>query len=245
MDRWCARCYRHADDGGRRSIRQPGNAASSRRDQRRVGHSLRARCSQTGRLGFASRGGDRAARRLHGCSAMAAGIGVLAAGRRHSVGCPADGTVVAAGRIGAPECSVTRWTDVITVAAGNVHAAANTGRSHTVGLRADGTVLATGWNDDGQGDLADWRGVVAVSAGWRRTLGLLADGRVVAAGRGAQGQCEVQSWREIEAVSCGDWHSVALRADGRALAVGNNRRGQCAIVIGVTSPLSRPGTCTP
>ena len=82
---------------------------------------------------------------------------VLAAGRRHSVGLRRDGTVVAVGDWSAGECDVGTWTDVVAVAAGNVHAAANTGRSHTVGLRSDGTVLATGWNGDDQCDVAGWR----------------------------------------------------------------------------------------
>ncbi len=89
----------------------------------------------------------------------------LAAGRRHSVGRRCDGRVVAVGGGAAGELEVGRWEHVVAVAAGNVHAAANTGRSHTVGLRGDGTVVATGWNGDGQCDLGSWRGVVAVAAG--------------------------------------------------------------------------------
>ena len=110
----------------------------------------------------------------------------LAAGRRHTVGIRADGMVLAcgagprgAGGSGEPggsgastrsrrsggECDVGGWTGVVAVAAGNVHAAANTGRSHTVGLRADGTVLATGWNGAGQCDVRSWGDVVGVAAG--------------------------------------------------------------------------------
>ncbi|MCQ9368215.1 hypothetical protein NQ036_08170 [Brevibacterium sp. 91QC2O2] len=55
-----------------------------------------------------------------------------------------DGTVVAVGDNRAGECAVDQWTDIVSVAAGNVHTAVNTGKSHTIGLRADGTVLATG-----------------------------------------------------------------------------------------------------
>ena len=88
----------------------------------------------------------------------------VAAGRRHSVGVRADGSVVAAGREGSEELRVAEWTGVVAVAAGNVHAASNTGRSHTVGLRGDGTVLATGWNDDGQCDVRGWSDVVAIAA---------------------------------------------------------------------------------
>ena len=66
----------------------------------------------------------------------------LAAGRRHSLAVVDGGRVLAAGPPGAAECAVACWSDVVAVAAGNVHAARNTGRSHSVGLRADGTVLA-------------------------------------------------------------------------------------------------------
>ena len=154
---------------------------------------------------------------------------VIAAGRRHSVGVRADGSVLTAGVPHAPECRVGAWRDIVAVAAGNVHTASNTGRSHTVGLRADGTVVAVGWNGDGQCDVADWRGVVGIAAGWRRTLAVLADGTVRAAGRPREGACDVNTWSEIVAAAAGDWHSVALRADGTATAAGNNRRGQCEV----------------
>ena len=81
---------------------------------------------------------------------MRANTPALAAGRRHSVGRRRDGTVLAVGNNAAGECRVGRWEDVVAVAAGNVHTAANTGKSHTVGLRSDGTVLATGWNEIGR-----------------------------------------------------------------------------------------------
>src|SRR5690606_14171686 len=75
---------------------------------------------------------------------------VLAAGRRHTVALRADGTVLAAGDNKCGQCEVGAWRDIVAVAAGNVHVAANTGNAHTVGLRADGTVAAAGWNKHGQ-----------------------------------------------------------------------------------------------
>ena len=77
----------------------------------------------------------------------------LAAGRRHFVVLRPDGTVWAEGDNGAGECDVETWSNITSVAAGNVHPARNTGRSHTVGLRKDGTVVATGWNGDRQCDV--------------------------------------------------------------------------------------------
>ena len=72
----------------------------------------------------------------------------LAAGRRHTVGCLPDGTVVAAGRSDSGQCDVHGWRDIVAVAAG---------ATHTVGLRADGTVVATGNNSHGQLEVGSWR----------------------------------------------------------------------------------------
>ena len=108
----------------------------------------------------------------------------LAAGRRHSLAVVDGGRVLAAGPPGAAECAVACWSDVVAVAAGNVHAARNTGRSHSVGLRADGTVLAAGWNAHGQCEVTDWTEIVGVAAGWRRT-------RRVGSGAGAQSSSRV------------------------------------------------------
>ena len=68
----------------------------------------------------------------------------LAAGRRHSLGLRRDGRVLATGNGMAGECHVAAWTDIVAVAAGNVHSFSNTGRSHTVGLTRGGTVIAPG-----------------------------------------------------------------------------------------------------
>ena len=100
----------------------------------------------------------------------------LAAGRRHTVGCLPDGTVVATGADSGGECRTSLWRDVVAVAAGGVHVAGNTGRSHTLGLRIDGTVLACGWNAQGQCDVQDWQDIIAVAAGWRFSVGLRGDG---------------------------------------------------------------------
>jgi hypothetical protein len=52
---------------------------------------------------------------------------VVAAGRRHSLVLRRDGTVFCAGEGAADACLVQDWDDIVSVAAGNVHAAANTG----------------------------------------------------------------------------------------------------------------------
>ena len=71
----------------------------------------------------------------------------ITAGRRHSVGLKSDGTVIAVGDNQNGQCDVSDWSNITSVAAGNVHMATNTGKAHTVGLRSDGTVVAAGWNE--------------------------------------------------------------------------------------------------
>lgn len=128
-------------------------------------------------------------------------MAVLAAARRHTVACQSDGRVLAVGNGQAGECDVLAWSDIIAVAARNVHTASNTGKSHTVGLRADGTVVATGWNGDGQCAVSQWSGISSIAAGWRFTLGVTATGSVVATGRNREGQCDVAEWTDIAAVA--------------------------------------------
>lgn len=164
----------------------------------------------------------------------------MAAGRRHSVALRRNGTVVAVGNGRAGECNVDDWENVVAVAVGNVHSAANTGKAHTVGLRSDGTVLATGWNGDHQCELGEWRDVTAIAAGWRRTLGLLENGAVLATGRTAEGACDVQSWQDVVAISCGiGIRSVCVRTVQQWLSVTINV-DSVPWRIGGTSPLSLP-----
>ncbi len=144
----------------------------------------------------------------------------VSAGREHTVGLLADGTVVAAGGHIYGQCDVSDWTDVVAVSAGGYH---------TVGLRADGTVVATGSNGAGQCEVSGWTDIVAVSAGDEHTVGLRADGTVVAAGYNEYGQCDVSDWENVVAVSAGWYHTVALRSDGTVVATGSNKFGQCEI----------------
>jgi len=140
----------------------------------------------------------------------------VSAGRYHTVGLKADGTVVAAGDNEDGQCNVTGWTDIVSVSAGGWH---------TVGLKADGTVVAVGYNEDGRCNVAEWTDIVSVSAGGRHTVGLKADGTVVAVGDNDYGVCEVTEWTDIVAVSAGSEHTVGLKADGTAVAVGRREFG--------------------
>jgi len=117
----------------------------------------------------------------------------IAAGRRHTVGIRADGTVIATGDHKCGQCNVSDWQDIVAVAAGNVHMANNTGNTHTIGLKSDGTVFTVGWNRHGQCNVSDWSNIVDIAAGWRHTVGVQSDGTVVAVGRNSEGECEVNN----------------------------------------------------
>ena len=148
----------------------------------------------------------------------------VSAGKDHTVGLKADGTVVAVGDNDRGQCDVDGWTDIVAVSAG---------KDHTVGLKADGTVVATEYLKeifyDGQCDVDGWTDIVAVSAGDSHTVGLKADGTVVAVGDNDHGQCNVDRWTDIVAISAGYYHTVGLKTDGTAVAVGNNGFGQCGV----------------
>jgi hypothetical protein len=132
--------------------------------------------------------------------------------------------------------AVLGWTDIISVAAGNVHTFTNTGKSHTVGLRSDGTVLAVGWDGDGQWQVLAWRQVAAIAAGGRRTVGLRADGTARAVGRMAERECEVGTWREMVAIAAGDWRGLAAVAAGYLHTVGLTKNGSVVAAGRRTSP---------
>ena len=90
-----------------------------------------------------------------------------------TVGVKTDGTVVAVGA-GNKIQGLDRWTDIVSVSAGNFH---------TVRLKSDGTVVAKGSDIDGECDVGGWTDIVAASAGVGYTVGLKRDGTVVAVGR--------------------------------------------------------------
>ena len=147
-------------------------------------------------------------------------IVTVSAGRGHTVGLKADGTVVAAGNNESGQCNVGSWTDIVAI---------STGVDHTVGLKADGTVVAAGDNESGQCNVGDWKDIVAVSAGSGYTVGLKADGTVAALGINDYGQCDVSDWTDIVAVSAGMFHTVGLKLDGAVVATGSNSADNCSV----------------
>jgi hypothetical protein len=105
----------------------------------------------------------------------------VAAGRYHTVGLKADGTVVTVGYDNYGQCDVANWADIVQVTAGYFS---------TAGLESDGTVVAVGRNDYGQCNVSGWTDIVQVSAGWGYTVGLKADGTVLVAGA----EVELAKW---------------------------------------------------
>lgn len=71
---------------------------------------------------------------------------VCAEGYFLTIGLKSDGTTISAGRK-LSWYDTSRWTDIISVAAGE---------SHAVGLKADGTVVAVGNSQFGQCNVGDW-----------------------------------------------------------------------------------------
>ena len=135
----------------------------------------------------------------------------ISAGRGHTVGLKADGTVIAVGDNADDQCNTNSWTNIVAVSAG---------WNHTIGLKEDGTVIATGNNEDGQCDVENWIDIVMISAGIHYTLGLRADGTVIAVGKNDRDQHDVSNWTNIVMIAAGGYHSVGLMSDGSVVAVG-------------------------
>ena len=129
-------------------------------------------------------------------------------------------TTVSAENYSPPELDVSGWTDIIQVAAGELH---------TVGLKSDGTVVAVGWNEFGQCEVEGWTGINQTAAGDHHTVGLKSDGTVVAVGWNRYGQCNVGGWVNITQVAAGAHHTVGLKSDGTVVTVGWNADGQCNV----------------
>jgi len=145
---------------------------------------------------------------------------MIGAGRYHTVGLKANGTVVAVGSNGSGQGNVSGWTGMVQVAGGG---------NHTVGLKANGTVVVVGSNSSGQCNVGNWTDITQVTAGVDHTVGLKSDGTVVAVGSNGSGQCNVGGWTGIAQVAAGSNHTVGLKANGTVIAVGWNNKGQCDV----------------
>ena len=65
-----------------------------------------------------------------------------------------DGTVTYIGIPGEMKDEIERWSDIVSVAAGNFHA---------LGLKKDGTVVAAGKNHLGQCNVTEWKNIVSIA----------------------------------------------------------------------------------
>ena len=168
------------------------------------------------------------------------GYQTISAGNAITVAVKDDGSVLYAGQLdpqlsGAGACAY--WTDIVSVAAGQVFVA---------GLRSDGTTVITkyidafagfmakgtdyeGWDGQELDAVNTWTDIVAISAGPNHVVGLRKDGTVIAAGSNTKGCCDVSNWNDIVAVSAGHTHTVGLRKDGTVIAVGDNEYGKCDV----------------
>lgn len=123
-----------------------------------------------------------------------AGKGSKCKGAGHTVGLRSDGTVVAVGDNKYHQCEVSKWRDIVAIAAGDWY---------TVGLKSNGTVLITGHNEPGNEyideDIYKWKNIVDVAAGFGQTLGLKKNGSVVAIGYNTNNEREgTLSWPKIK-----------------------------------------------
>ena len=152
----------------------------------------------------------------------------LSAGRYHSLGLKADGTVVAWGS----NPNVDSGQAIVPTPNSNF-VAVEAGGYHSLGLKADGTVVAWGRSSERQTDVpAPNSDFVAMAAGDWHSLGLKADGTVVAWGAFNinAGQTTVPAPnRDFVAVAAGGIHSLGLKADGSVVAWGDNGWGQTEV----------------
>ena len=130
----------------------------------------------------------------------------IAVGFYHTVGCKADGTVVAVGLNADGQCAVSDWSQITAI---------DCGAYHTVGLKADGTVVAVGRNTEGQCEVSGWTGIVAIACTDYNTIGLRSDGTVVSAGFQEYGT--LSGWRDVKSLGGGSYAACAVTADGQIL----------------------------
>jgi hypothetical protein len=154
------------------------------------------------------------------------GFVAVAAGRSHSLGLKADGSIVAWGSNDSGQCNVPAPDSAYVAVAAGVGTAGGYG-DHSLALKANGTIAAWGDNMYGQCDAPPDSDFVAIAAGALHSLALKEDSTIVAWGDNSQGQLDVPTPNAgFVAVAGGVFHSLVLKADSTIVAWGDNSEGQ-------------------
>ncbi len=148
------------------------------------------------------------------------GSGMVAAGKKHSIGLRSDGTVISAGSNENGQRNVSDWENIAHVDASD---------TMTVGASWDGKAYTTSSDEALQNAVSAWSGIVMVSAGDAHVVGLKNDGTVVAAGDNSMGQCDVSAWTDITMIAADANHTIGLKKDGTVVAAGDNSSRQCVV----------------
>lgn len=142
----------------------------------------------------------------------------ISAGDSFVVGLKKNGSVVSNGTGAFTQKTLSKWTDLVQIAAGSSRA--------VLGLRSDGRVEKI--DSSGDIDVSGWRNIVSVAAGTFHGVGLRSDGTVVAAGDDSKGQCDTDMWTDIVEIAAGYDFTVGLKADGTVVSTNGSKTGPCS-----------------
>lgn len=189
----------------------------------------------------------------------------VAAGRWHTLGLRADGTVVTwgdelapipDGLTGVKAISAGLRFSMALLQDGSVRVWGNSswgqtnlppgltdvaaicaGTANALVVRSNGTVIAWGWNGMGQTNVPpELANVKSVAAGYAHSLALRNDGTVAAWGNNTDGECNVPSdLSGVGAIAAGRGVSLALLTNGTVRAWGGNTYGCLDIPSGLTN----------
>lgn len=127
-------------------------------------------------------------------------IKYIAAGKDHTVGVTAEGTVVCAGNESA--CKVSEWKNISSVYAGN---------GFTLGLTNDGAIKASGSNTDAVSNQSNVR---HISISDNLIALTKKDGKVTIYPIGSAESLDTGSWTDIQSAAVGNNLVVGLKKDG-------------------------------
>ncbi|MBF0452769.1 MAG: tandem-95 repeat protein, partial [Candidatus Magnetomorum sp.] len=146
----------------------------------------------------------------------------VATGMTHTIAITTLNTVNCVGTNAFGECSVSGWTDITQVAAGEFF---------SVGLDNNGNVFCAGLINFESCDVSafDTPNIIYISAGPSQVVGVADDGTAIGVGNNESGQLNLSGWTNIVEVSCGDNHTVGLKNDNTVVCEGSNFHEQCNV----------------